>query len=216
MSPVYVPLVVLLFAVLDRFTRMARATRAGRPAKAAMLAVVAIWLLSPTADACAKSLGRSRRGAGGYNTAAWRESSTIDFVERLPYGAEGTIYTNAPEAVYILAGRPAELSPRRTYYRSSQTVNNIADLAGSWPQRGNCLLVWFERVGRSYLFTPFELESVVNLDTLAALEDGVVYRVSARQSAADSAAEGRVAGHPRWPDGEIATDLSVGEVSRKK
>jgi len=146
-----------------------------------MLAVAAIWLVTPAAEVCTGSLSLSRKGAGGYNTVAWRESPTMDFVKHLPAGMESTIYTNASDAIYILAHRMAKDSPSKTHYRSSEVANNITDLAESWPEGGSGLLVWFERKGRTYLYTPTELSSIADLDTLARFDDGVVYRVSARK-----------------------------------
>jgi hypothetical protein len=181
MSPVYVPLIVLLFALLDRFIDLARTVPLGRHAQTTMLAVVAIWLVSPAAEVCTGSPGRSRKGAGGYNTVAWRESPTMDFVKHLPGGMESTIYTNASDAIYILAHRAAKTSPSKTHYRSSEVANNITDLAQSWPEGDKGLLVWFEHKGRTYLYTPTELSSIADLDTLAGFEDGVVYRVSAKE-----------------------------------
>jgi hypothetical protein len=181
LSPVYAPVIVLLFALLDRAVRLLCATPFGRYARLGLVVIVAIWLVFRFTAVGTESLRQSRKGAGGYNTVGWRESPTIDFVEHLSGNAEGTIYTNMPEAVYILARRAAELSPQKTYYRSSEVVNNIADLAGSWPERDSGLLVWFKYTVREYLFTPSELQSIADLDTLAVLQDGLVYRVSAEK-----------------------------------
>lgn len=181
MSPFYAPLIVLLFALLDHFIGLVRTISLGRHAQSVMLAIIAVWLVTPVAEAYTDSLGRSRKGAGGYNAVDWRESPTMQFVKNLPVGMESTIYTNAAEAIYILSHRAAKPSPSKTHGRSSEVANNISDLAESWPEGGSGLLVWFENRGRTYLYTPTELSSIANLDTLARFADGVIYRVSARK-----------------------------------
>lgn len=50
-------------------------------------------------------------GADRYNTAPWRHSETLDHLRRHP--VEGPLYSNAPEALYILNGQRAALAPRR-------------------------------------------------------------------------------------------------------
>jgi hypothetical protein len=65
MSPVYVPIVVLLFALVDRSIGSLRVIPFGRYGRTALLAVIALWLVSPAAEVRAGSLNRSRRGAGG-------------------------------------------------------------------------------------------------------------------------------------------------------
>jgi hypothetical protein len=181
MSPVYVPVTVLLFTLLDRSVGLLGASRFGRLGRATLLAVVTIWLVSPALEVYAGSLSLGRKGAGGYNTVAWRESPTMGFVDGLPAGIESTIYTNASDAIYILEHRAAKSSPAKTHYRSSEVADDINDLAGSWPEEGKAVLVWFEHQRRTYLYTPTELQTIANLDTLAGFEDGVVYRVSARR-----------------------------------
>jgi hypothetical protein len=173
MAPVYVPLVLVLFTLLDRFLGRAH----GR-LRTVTLTFLVIWLIAPAAEVCAESHIRSRIGAGGYNTISWRESPTMDLVEHLPAKTGGTIYSNNPDAIYILARRAAVFSPARTYYRSTETASSLADMAGSWPSGGRGLLVWFSNKSRPYLFSPAELASVAELDTVAPFKDGVVYQVS--------------------------------------
>lgn len=181
LSPIYVPIVVLLFALLDRAVRRLGAAPFGQYVRVGLLCIVTVWLVFRTTAVGAEALHLSRKGAGGYSTKGWRESPTIDFVQHMPGSAEEVIYTNLPDAMYILARRAAELSPQKTYYRSSEVANNIACLAGTWPGRNKGLLVWFVYPVKEFLFTPPELQTIADLDTLAVLQDGLVYRVSAKK-----------------------------------
>ncbi len=180
LSPIHAPVIVLLFVILDRSIGLLRAAPVGRYSRIGLLAVVAIWLLSPALTVARSSLDRARRGAGGYSTVTWRESPTIDFVERLAPGERDVIYSDDPWAIRILTHRTASLSPERVFYRSSEAANDISDFVGSWPEGGHGLLVWFGRTGKEWLFTPPDLQTIADFDTLAELDDGTIYSVRAR------------------------------------
>jgi hypothetical protein len=172
---------VLMFGLLDRSIALVRAVPFGRYLRVGLLLAVAIWLQEPAFDVGLAASKRGREGAGGYNTVRWRESQTIEFVKHLSFSAERVIYTNDPDAIYILAHLAARLPPRKTYFRSSEPARSISDFTGSWPEEGEGLLVWFPHEGRENFFAPSELQSIATLDTLALLQDGAVYSVSARK-----------------------------------
>lgn len=191
LSPVFVPTFVLLFALLDRSIGILRAgprriVRIGLPA------TVCIWLLVPAFEVGCDALTLSRRGAGGFSTVEWKESPTINFVEHLAPSARAVLYSNAPDALYILRNLEARWSPRKPPHVLERTIRlrvryaepppeRLKKLEGVWPEQDGGLLVWFSGVPwRYYLFTPSELGLIAHVDTLAKLDDGTIYMVSRR------------------------------------
>ena len=184
LSPIFVPTTVLLLALLDRSTGLLRTSRLRVGAPAITVSMLCIWLLAPALNARARALEQSRRGAWGYSTVEWRESPTIDFVERMPASARGALYSNAPDALYILKSIKARYSPFTAvnYPWWWKTPRPAESFTGAWPEEGSAILVWFSGASwRQSLFTPSELASKANLDTLAVLRDGTVYAVSPRK-----------------------------------
>ena len=80
---------------------------------------------------------------------------------------EGKIYSNAPAAIYILAGRSAQMSPRRS--------TDISLFKESLASEGNNYLVWCTNMHRQYLYDVEELASQVEIEEVATFPDGAIY-----------------------------------------
>lgn len=124
-----------------------------------------------------------REGAGGYNTTAWRASGVIGYLERYPLETEHPIYSNAPDAIYILAGLEARQAPAKGVHNSPAVINTVAGMRGTWPETGTAYLAWFARNERAYLFDLDELAAIARLEPVAEFEDGAIYRVYRRPGA---------------------------------
>jgi len=77
-----------------------------------------------------------------------------------------------------LADVTAQMSPAKTMYNSNDRVNELPILRETWPKDGNGYLVWFDAVGRKYLFTVDELQTIADMQEIAKLGDGAIYSVS--------------------------------------
>jgi hypothetical protein len=172
LAPASVGAVVLVAGFLA-----AMATGARRAATAA-LTFVAVVEFAFVAGNVAR-VAREVKAGGAvllYGSRAWQRSPTAASLQRLP--AAATIYSNAPDAVYLLAGRAAVLLPRK-YNRFAGGVNadygrELARFEGG-PATG--VFVAYFRQAHWMWDVPSERELASSLSLLAASDDGALYRL---------------------------------------
>ena len=115
----------------------------------------------------------------GFSRKFWKDSETINhLVQDQTLDKECILYSNSPEAIYILANIAAKLCPCRTLYNSTEIVNEISDLRGCWPETDTAYLVWFNRIRRDFLFTNVELQTISEMEQIAQLDDGKIYYIA--------------------------------------
>lgn len=154
-APLY-PLVLLLLlsGLEDVFRRLRWAS-----GRWLVTGLVAVWLVGQTSRSLRLVRDWREFGAGGYSIAAWQESPTVVWLRQNP--VEPPVYSNAPDAAYILAGVPARLAP---------TVNEP-----TLPETGT--LVSFTRMRRAHVLAPAELARRVELVPLVNTGDGAIMRI---------------------------------------
>lgn len=109
-----------------------------------------------------------------YASREWRASPLLARLRALPPGTP--IYTNLPEAVYLLAGRESNVVPMR-YSHLSRRANpryrmDVAALAA----RGTGYVAIFSGIDRPYLAPEAELVRSMPLELVARERDGRLYR----------------------------------------
>ncbi len=114
----------------------------------------------------------------GYSSRGWQESETIEqLAMRMP---SVLMYSNAPDVIYALLGRPATMIPRKTNTDSNLPNPNYPaeiEQMNRTLQAANGVLVFFDRVKwRSYLPSAAELESSLGLRLVAKTADGSIYQ----------------------------------------
>lgn len=174
LSPVYALVAVLgvtalgeLAGLRSRSVTRARARRLRRTAVAGVALLVC--LLYPALRSVRVVGAQLVYGAGGYNSAPWRESNLIEWFRANSPPRGLPICSNAPDALAILAGASANMSPRRT-----ASVDAVLSSFGT----ASTYLVWFYGVARPYLFRPDELRQLLDVEPVAAFSDGAVFTVS--------------------------------------
>jgi hypothetical protein len=174
LAPIYVALVMCLAALVHRLSspmRSAPTLGASAVTTMALLAVIycgtaAAWTL------------RSYVTGLGYAAKSWTESALIARVRELP--DQTPIYSNAPDAVYLLTRRncfwlPGRASPLVDGGKgppassSSQVVQQLRD--------GQPVVVFFDAVHRSGALSRRELLDAVALRPIAESSDGAMYAV---------------------------------------
>ena len=85
------------------------------------------------------------------------------------------LYSNEPEAVYILTNLKTRRSPVKTFYNSPQLYINNPKQDNVWLAGQHVCLVWFNNANRTFLFTVDELKNKINMTEIAALKDGRIY-----------------------------------------
>jgi hypothetical protein len=179
LSPVFV-FVTLLLAVLIQGSVSPRRDISTATTTFILLAASAVWLVHPMGGTTRAAQSAIENGIG-YNSRAWSESDTIQhLVQDRASTSNCALYSNAPDAVYILAGRLTKSSPAEKLYNSSEKIASQSELKGAWPEESNACLVWFHSVNRTHLFTLDELRAIADLETIARFDDGTIYSVTKR------------------------------------
>jgi 4-amino-4-deoxy-L-arabinose transferase-like glycosyltransferase len=118
----------------------------------------------------------TRYDGQGYASRAWKESKTVHRVRSL--APEIPIYSNAPDAVYYLTGRPAILVPEKTVFITGRLNQNYeTELAkmGSRLKTEEGALVYFNTLPeRWYLTSESELEERLALREVLKETDGSI------------------------------------------
>ncbi len=154
----------------------------GRRIQIAACLVLVLTLLFPLQSARTHVERSVTDGAGGFNTTRWRASETIQYAiahraELLP-----TVYSNFPDALYILADIPAQSVLPKVEYASNDPAFRAQDLRGAFPAEASTL-IWFNLDARDdFLFTLAELNEFTQLDLLQTLRDGAVYRMDKQKN----------------------------------
>ena len=172
LSPLYVPATVVL-------TKLAYSVLGQERANPTVLArnlspvLLSLWLCFPLAWVLRSTARRYENGAGGYNTRTWRGSETMAYARRVPSTNGGNhLYSNGRDVLWVLARVNANWVPSRTEVP-------LSDLRGRWPDSAS-VVVWFDSIPwRKHLFSVEELGEISNLEKVAQLKDGSIYRVSA-------------------------------------
>jgi hypothetical protein len=115
----------------------------------------------------------------GYASREWRESDLIRRVGSEPLGKR--IFSNAPDVLYTLLGRPADMVPRKINPDTRKPNEAYPVQIKAMKEQlkaSQGLLVYFDRVQwRWYLPSPSELESAMALRLLVREKDGSIYQI---------------------------------------
>lgn len=117
----------------------------------------------------------SHRHGLGYASTSWLQSETIREVKTIP--ARVQIYSNGPDVIYILTGRPALWIPAKSDLSGSANEAYPAQLLEMKRalQRGKAVLVFFDQIW--YLPGKDELERELPLTIVRKTGDGAIYKM---------------------------------------
>ncbi len=167
LSPVYATLVILVAGGCARLEGPARA----------MTMVLVVPVLGAYLNAAAGFVRQAHAEGQGYASRSWQESQTLAALEALP--ASSPIFSNRPDAIAVLTGRPAERIPanfnpstlRENPNRSAELARvrrNLKDRDG--------FVVAFKKIGaRGYLMSEAELSTAIPLRLVKRTRDGTIY-----------------------------------------
>lgn len=174
LAPLVVPIAIAAAYVLDLLLRARPAGRVVIIRKTAVVALAAGLLVWPVTRTARAAYLVSQTGIGVAER-EWQESATAGYVlahreelRALP------IYSNAPDAVYLLTGLRASWTPSSGATAGSAASEGASQTAGEWPPRGTAYVVWFSRRQLGSLLTLEALNDTAGLRDLAILDDGRV------------------------------------------
>jgi hypothetical protein len=171
--PVYVSLLILVLYVIGIFLQ------AERPSIALSLSMGVIVVIF-IAGYGSRFLHKTYQGYSeglGFNSRQWHSSETIEAVRLLP--ASTVIFSNAPEAIYIHADRPANKIPKKFLSINSQPnlayMEEMTVLKEEMVNGGK--IVWFDLPWRSSPPDKEDLTLELQLNVFASLSDGNILSV---------------------------------------
>ncbi len=171
MAPLYPPLVILATLAADRALSATAGDRA--VLRRTLAGAAAVWLLL-TVPLTAQVLGQAAAGLG-YRSPAWRSSELVAHLRNDP--PRGAVYSNDAPGVYYLTGIPARWGPRRHVYNSPQTIpDDITPIREARAEGTAIALVWFRHVP-PYFMAATEVESRLDVESVARTADGFLYRM---------------------------------------
>jgi hypothetical protein len=170
LAPLYAVVVVLALAGAARLS-----ARLPRIRSAALWALVLIAAVSLTRTAL-WAVGSDLDGLG-YASRVWRESALVAEVRALR--DEVRVFSNAPDALYALTGRPARLLPLKadpfTRHENARYAEELGRLEGDLRGRSGVVVYFRWLRWRWYLPSERELVERLRLVTVATAREGAMY-----------------------------------------
>jgi len=172
LSPLYVPVIILILSLVYQLTK--------RTARNALIARVALSLMFPLVFVTTMTIFYLTHGAGGYSSVLWQESETIRYLRSHALPGKDRIITTNPFALYFLINIKSSLVPQRTADNSPKIVHELKGLKGTWPEQSQAYLIWFgdERRVPVSSFTLDELKTIADIRQYQRFSDGAIYTVS--------------------------------------
>jgi hypothetical protein len=181
LSPVYIPVILISFFIIDKMrSRLILNSPPGLIT--GMIAVCILLMMRYPVTNTLNILEEYNVLSGlGYNCGIWKESETIEYLNKhIQLGKKYSIYSNEPEAVYILTNLRTTRSPAKNFYNSPKLFDKTFDHINGWQNGEDVCLIWFEKTDRSFLFTIAELQKKINMTQVARLNDGEIFTFSIR------------------------------------
>jgi hypothetical protein len=178
LSPLYVPLLLLIVSLGDRWGQSLNGLTPRQWAGDALTVAMLLWLSYPlllTMDAVRYGPG-TYRAPWCYSSPRWQDSALLAALRSQPL--RGKVYSNFPDAVYLFAGIPAALSPREFHYNSRSRDAGALSRFHQVVRTGVPIyLIWFEQPSRPFLYEIEDLRSCFRLSKIETCSDGGIYRV---------------------------------------
>ncbi|MBU1101888.1 MAG: hypothetical protein KKA84_15930 [Bacteroidetes bacterium] len=176
LSPIYIPIIIILFFIIDKI--LTEAGRYSHQKIKTILLVAGIVLLMryPLMNTIYFIEKYAKLSGWGYSSDSWTESETIKYFSQNELMAKNyTLFSNEPEAVYILTNYKTRRIPAKTFYNSPQHTKNNPSKKNIWKGAENICLIWFNKTNDSFLYSINELQKNINMKEIARLNDGQIY-----------------------------------------
>lgn len=174
LAPVFTAMIIIGFYTLGKATTL---TAYPAPVRWGGLLVIGL-LLVVYASQSLPALNNYRQEGIGLSSSVWRTSTLLAEVETLPSAV--AVYSNLPDAVYLLTGHRAVRLPR-AFELSNQQANpdfeaEIADM-GTQIRAGNAVIVFFDQAGRLENPSEADLAARLPLEILFESAEGKIYQI---------------------------------------
>ena len=178
LCPIYIPIIYILFLLADKIHQWL-AKYLPKLFVTALLGIGIILMMKYPYINTKYFINEFIDQSGyEYSCSQWRNSETIRFVaEQKQLCKEYNLYSNAPEAIYILANIYSRFSPTKTFYNSPQLYKNQKQI-DMWKNDDKVCLIWFDKIRRNFLFSIDELQKDKKITEEVQLNDGKIFLIS--------------------------------------
>jgi len=139
--------------------------------------VCAVWILLLCAVRFPDAFSRNRLVVSvDFTAKQWTASPVMEQVKQLPKTVR--IYTNAPEAVYLIAGRGSTALPKKWIPRMNRPNGRFQEEMAAMKNTVNqdAVFVYFNEMHRGFLPTKKELVDYFSLRTMVEVPDGFILK----------------------------------------
>ncbi len=170
LAPAFIPVLLIVLAYIAAQTELL--SRYSRPL--AVRRVVLLLLSGVIAFSLAITsfhmFSWIQNGIHGYTDASWHRSRTIGYLRKRPKIFKNPVYSNGPDAIRFWLSEPSGVTPDRREV-------DLSELEENWlPEEA--VIIWFENIGRDYLYSVEELNGVSNLCLAVEFDDGAIYEAA--------------------------------------
>jgi len=175
LSPIYVPLIFVFFFLNDIILTFLSKRFDHKPVIGLYLILMAFLIKYPINRTDYYINDYIENYGWEYGSKKWKNNSVIDYLNNSECYDKGySIFSNAPEAVYILANMETRWSLQKTMYNSPRLL--IPQII--WYKEDKAILVWFNNLDRKFLFNINELKEKITMVKIAELKDGDIYGIA--------------------------------------
>ena len=126
-------------------------------------------------------IGQLHRQGIGYLDSTWRHSQVMAYLQTLPPGVP--VFSNAPEPVYLLTGRPTYMLPRKfdtvTHQANPDYPHDLVQME-TQIEKENGVAAYIDSVQRWTLAGEEEIKASPSLVLLYSADDGAVFGTRAQ------------------------------------
>jgi hypothetical protein len=175
LSPLLIPSMIMICYLIDRIIERAAHFINYIVLTVVLLVTMTMWIKYQATRTRYYIEDYMQHSGVEYSSSAWNNNSVIKYLdENKLLKSNYAFYSNAPDAVYILANVDAKWSSPKRFYNSPVLLDKYSNDFFGYEKKDICL-VWFYNVNRSFLFTPDEIKKTTRMISIAQLKDGEIY-----------------------------------------
>lgn len=176
LSPIYIPVFFISFFICDKILKWSSKYFNQALITIFFLSGIIFWIIYPLGKTVYIINDYIKSAGFGYISNNWNGNETIKYlIDHRELGKNYTMYSNVPEAIYILTNTGARWSPEKTLYNSPQHINAGSNLKEIWKTGDKICLVWFNKMNRRFLYSINELQKDTSMIKVAQFKDGAIY-----------------------------------------
>lgn len=168
LSPIYIPVVLLLLNLSDTAISNLLDKCSLKLKNIIFLSVTILWLVYPTREIYRFAHKITEQGIG-YAGEIWQNNDVVKFInDNKTVFEDSALYTNEPYASYMLTGLSAVSSPHKS--------NKIEDFFKSKTDKKN-YLIWYNSIDQNVYHSVDSINTIIDIEPIFDSNDGNIYKI---------------------------------------